>query len=89
MDRWVRRATHNGVWEAGHIVLEHAQLIHVVLPHDVRPAGQHLPQLDEAGPKVCQGLPAPPLYGSDPSPSLQRDALGVILVPLSRPAAGT
>ena len=49
---------HDGVCEGRHVVLQHAQLVHVVLSHDVWPAGQHLPQLDEARPQCSERLPA-------------------------------
>mmetsp|Transcript_5496 Transcript_5496/g.18589 ORF Transcript_5496/g.18589 Transcript_5496/m.18589 type:complete len:270 (+) Transcript_5496:228-1037(+) len=44
------------VGERRHVVLQHAQLVHVVLADDVRAVGQHLPRLDEGWPKVREGL---------------------------------
>lgn len=36
--------------------LQHAQLVHVVLPDNVRPVGQYLARLNEAGPQLSQCL---------------------------------
>mmetsp|Transcript_11303 Transcript_11303/g.31615 ORF Transcript_11303/g.31615 Transcript_11303/m.31615 type:complete len:380 (-) Transcript_11303:441-1580(-) len=42
------------VRERRHIVLQHAQLVHVVLAHDVRSVGQDLARLDERRPQPRQ-----------------------------------
>ena len=42
---------HLRVREGRHIVLQRAQLVHVVLAHDVWSAGQHLARLDERRPQ--------------------------------------
>ena len=47
-----------GVWERRHVVLQHAQLVHVVLPDDVRPVGEHLAGLDVARTEHHQQLSA-------------------------------
>ena len=42
------------VREGRHVVLEHAELVHVVLPDDVWPIGQDLPCFDVARPQLYE-----------------------------------
>mmetsp|Transcript_26791 Transcript_26791/g.56941 ORF Transcript_26791/g.56941 Transcript_26791/m.56941 type:complete len:369 (-) Transcript_26791:53-1159(-) len=45
------------VRERRHVVLQRAELLHVVGPNNVRPVRQDLPRLDERGPEVRERLP--------------------------------
>lgn len=42
--------SHQNIGKGGHIVLKHAELVHVIFSHNVWSAGKHLPQFDEGRP---------------------------------------